>query len=322
MRPIDEFFGPDDRTNSRAAVRGEARRQRRRRNTITVVLVCALVAGIIGGLIFALTRSGGGPTVPELVGLSYEEAEKELEKAGLSIEADPDQDTESMEAGELGKKTVDDQDPKEGTKVEKDTFVTVTLKGVNNYEEKPVAEEDEDEPVIPEPATPELVPPLDGAPLYPFTKDASISCGRWPAGSQDYPCFGAARDNNARIHAGIDVYPQAGEGAPTKAMKDGTVLKVAPFYTRYTGEVTYGLLVDHGDFVANYAEVKPPSIKAGDTVKQGDLLGYISGTKQVPFEKYTPGTTDWISGWYGEKPVNLLDATGMMMKVYDISPGT
>ncbi|MBU4174199.1 MAG: PASTA domain-containing protein, partial [Actinobacteria bacterium] len=307
-----------DRTNTRATVRGETRRQKRRRNTITVILVCALVAGIIGGLVFAMTRSGGGPTVPELVGLSYEEAEKELEKAGLSIEPDPDQDTGGMEAGELGKKTVDDQDPKEGTEVEKDTFVTVTLKGVSSNEEEPVAGEDEDEPVVSEPVTPELVPLLDGAPLYPFTKDASIACGHWPAGSQDYPYFGAARDNNARIHAGIDVYPQAGEGAPTKAMKDGTVLKVALFYTRYTGEATYGVLVDHVDFVANYAELKPPSIKAGDTVKQGDLLGYISGTEQIHFEMYTPGTTDWISGWYGEKPANLLDATEMMLRVYGL----
>lgn len=322
VKQIGDFFEPDDSVHTRTAVRGEMRRRRRRKTTIAVIVACALVVGITGGLIFAFSRGGDGPAVPNVVGMSYQEAERELENARLDIDIDPEQDTRSMDAGELGKATIDDQDPEEGSRAEEGTLVTVHLKGIEDYPEEEPDDNNETAQQAPEEVAPELVPPLDGPPLYPFTKDPSIACGQWPAGSQDYPYFGAARDNNSRIHAGIDVYPPAGEGAPTKAMKDGTVLKVAPFYTRYTGEVTYGVLVDHGDFVANYAELQPPTIKAGDGVKQGDLLGYIGGTRQLHFEKYTPGTTDWISGWYGKKPVNLLDATGMMLRVYDISPGT
>ena len=163
-------------------------------------------------------------------------------------------------------------------------------------------------------STREMEPPMDGDPIYPFTREESIACGHWPPGSLDYPYFGAPR-SNSRIHAGIDVYPPAGEGAAVRAIKDGTVIKVGLFYTRYTGEKTYAVLVDHGDFVANYAEVRPPALVAGSTLEMGDLVGYISGTRQLHFEMYTPGTTDWLP-WYGEQPANLLDPTQMMLELY------
>lgn len=324
VKPITDLLEQGDRVHTRAAVRGEMRKQKRRRTTIAVVVVCALAVGITGGLIFALSRGGGEPKVPGVVGMSYQEAERELENTGLDIDIDPDQDIRDMAAEEVGKATIDDQNPKEGSTAGEGTMVTVHLKGIEDYpEEQPEEQPEEAQPAEPETqeaTAPALIPPLEGRPLYPFTKDASITCGHWPSGSQDYPNFEAARDNNSRRHAGIDVYPPAGEGATTKAMKDGTILRVATFYTRYTGEVTYAVLVDHGDFVANYAELQPPTLKAGDKVKQGDLLGYISGTEQLHFEMYTPGTTDWISGWYGAKPANLLDATEMMLQVYGIGP--
>lgn len=163
-------------------------------------------------------------------------------------------------------------------------------------------------------AAPALIQPMDGAPKYPFTKDASIACGHWPQGSLDYPYFGAPRERT-RIHAGIDIYPPAGVGTPVKAMKAGKVIKVEVFYTRATGEQTYGVLINHGDFVANYAELQPPSVKVGDAVGQGTLLGGISGTQQLHFEMYTPGTTNWLQ-WYGAQPANLLDPTAMMLQLY------
>ena len=165
-------------------------------------------------------------------------------------------------------------------------------------------------------ATPRIACPLDGTPRYPFTRDASIACGHWPPGSTDYPYFGAPR-NGTRLHAGVDIYPPAGVGSPVYAIEDGTVLKIEPFYTRATGEVTYAMLVDHGDCVVNYGEVQPPSLKVGARVGRGQMIARVSGTVQLHFELYTPGTTSWLS-WYGAQPANLLDPTPMMLEAFGL----
>lgn len=47
------------------------------------------------------------------------------------------------------------------------------------------------------------------------------------------------------------------------------------------------------------------------------MIGHISGTKQLHFEMYTTGTTEWV-WWYGEQPANLLDPTGMMLELYGL----
>jgi len=161
----------------------------------------------------------------------------------------------------------------------------------------------------------DLVAPLSSKLKYPLTKNESISCGRWGNKSQDYPYFGAPRDRNTRNHAGVDIYPQEGVGAPVKALADGTIIKIAPFYTRANGEVTYGVLVNHGDFVVNYAELKRPDIKVAAVIKQGQKIGVISGTKQLHFELYTKGTTDWLR-WYGKQPDNLIDPTDMLLTLF------
>jgi murein DD-endopeptidase MepM/ murein hydrolase activator NlpD len=163
-------------------------------------------------------------------------------------------------------------------------------------------------------STADLAAPVDDALAYPFTKDASIQCGRWKRNSQDYPYFGAPRNRNARKHAGIDIYPAQGEGTPVKAMKAGKVIKVALFYTRANGEKTYGVLIDHGDFVANYAELKKPDIKVAHVIEQGQTIGRISGTGQLHLELYAAGTNDWLR-WYGDRPLNLLDPTPVVMGV-------
>ena len=158
--------------------------------------------------------------------------------------------------------------------------------------------------------------PVDGPPLYPFTRDESVACGHWPPGSTDYPYFGAPRAGT-RLHAGIDIYPPAGAGAPVRAMKAGTVVKTGLFYTRWTGEQTFAVLVDHGDFVANYAELRPLDswVAPGAAVSRGQVIGSVSGTVQLHFEMYTPETITW-SSWYGAQPANLLDPTAMMLGLY------
>lgn len=167
----------------------------------------------------------------------------------------------------------------------------------------------------------DVTPPFDGPLKYPFTKNDSMECGRWRSGSQDYPYFGAPRDGNARRHAGIDLYPLQGAGTPVKAVRDGKVIRVAPFYTRRNGEVTYGVLVDHSDFTANYAELKKPPISPGAIIKQKQIIGVVSGTNQLHFELYKPGTKNWFS-WYGSVvPPGLIDPTDMMIRVFDMKSG-
>lgn len=166
--------------------------------------------------------------------------------------------------------------------------------------------------VVPENA---LITPFEGGLLYPITPNESIACGKWPAGSLDLPYFGAPRENG-RKHAGVDLYPVGGESTPIRTMKNGTVLKVELFFVRSTGEKTYAVLVDHGDMVVNYAELQPPVVSAGRQVSAGELLGNLSGTEQLHFEVYSPGTTNWCP-WYGDKPANLQDPTAMMLELYN-----
>jgi murein DD-endopeptidase MepM/ murein hydrolase activator NlpD len=165
----------------------------------------------------------------------------------------------------------------------------------------------------------EIAPPFDGALKYPFTQYDSQRCGYWRPGSQDYPYFGAPRDGNTRYHAGIDLYPVKGAGTPVKAMKDGRVIKIAPFYKRRNGEITYAMLIDHKEFVANYAELRKPALMAGTIVKQSQIIGFISGTRQLHLELYKPGTEHW-SSWYGNMPLHLIDPTDMMKGIYRKNP--
>jgi murein DD-endopeptidase MepM/ murein hydrolase activator NlpD len=162
----------------------------------------------------------------------------------------------------------------------------------------------------------DITPPFNGPVKYPFTKNDAIKCGHWRSASQDYPYFGAPRGGNTRKHAGIDLYPAKGVGTPIKAIGDGKVIKVAPFYTRRNGEVTYAVLVDHNDFVANYAELKKPSLSPGSMIKQKQIIGVLSGTRQLHVELYMPGTKNW-SSWIGSKmPANLIDPTDMMIRIF------
>ena len=181
---------------------------------------------------------------------------------------------------------------------------------------QPVASESPQAPAPAAPApspAPAQVAPVEGSPIYPFTRDGSVGCGHWSSGSTDYPYFGAPRENG-RLHGAIDIYPPGGRGTPVKAIKDGTVLQVIPaFYTRADGEVCCGILLDHGDFVAFYGEMMSPALlSVGQTVKAGQQIGAVSGTVQLHFEMYTPGTRA-RGNWYGSQPSNLEDPTQYML---------
>ena len=141
--------------------------------------------------------------------------------------------------------------------------------------------------------------------------------GTLEIGIRDYPYFGAPRDGNDRRHAGIDLYPVKGAGTPIKAIQDGKVIRIAPFYKRRNGEITYALLIDHKEYVANYAELRKPTLVTGAVVKKKQTIGLLSATKQLHFELYRPGTAAWMSwSWYGEMPPNLIDPTDICNRLY------
>jgi murein DD-endopeptidase MepM/ murein hydrolase activator NlpD len=161
----------------------------------------------------------------------------------------------------------------------------------------------------------EIASPFDSALKYPFTKRDSRKSGHWRSKSEDYPYFGAPRDGNSRRHAGIDLYPVTGAGTPIKALQDGTVIRIAQYYKRHNGEMTYALLIDHKEYVANYAELIKPTLMTGAVVMKEQIIGFLSGTEQLHFGLYKPGTTKWLK-WYGKIPQRLLDPTDMMTKVF------
>lgn len=118
--------------------------------------------------------------------------------------------------------------------------------------------------------------------------------------------FGGDRTSKGRYHAGIDLLMP--EGTPVKAIKDGKVVAIMPFCT-YCSAVNYLLLVDHGDYVANYGEVIP-EVSIGQEVKSGQRIATVSGVGMCHFELYKPGTTTNYRWYVGQpKPDQLLDPT-------------
>lgn len=100
--------------------------------------------------------------------------------------------------------------------------------------------------------------------------------------------FGSPRDSGHRKHAGCDLY--AAVGTPVLAVADGRVLAVYSFY-----QGSWAVEVDHKSFVVRYGEVSkdiPPGIKAGQTVKRGQVVGRVGHLAHVThsmlhFEMYS-----------------------------------
>lgn len=84
--------------------------------------------------------------------------------------------------------------------------------------------------------------------------------------------FGAPRSQGKRKHAGCDIY--APPGTPVHAVADGKVLSFRPFYLG-----SWSIVVDHGEFVVRYGEVKSKlaqGVAVGGRVKKGQVLGEVS----------------------------------------------
>lgn len=90
--------------------------------------------------------------------------------------------------------------------------------------------------------------------------------------------FGLKRVFNGKPrnpHGGLDI--AAAEGTPIQAAADGRVLLAEDFF--FSGNVVY---LDHGEGVITYyAHMKEHKVKAGDQVRQGEVIGLVGMTGRV-----------------------------------------
>jgi murein DD-endopeptidase MepM/ murein hydrolase activator NlpD len=119
-----------------------------------------------------------------------------------------------------------------------------------------------------------LPPPTRTPPQPPASTAPALDKMRWPVSGKVSSGFGRRK---RRLHAGIDIpMPQ---GTPIVAAQDGVVLKVIAAKSKgYRG---YGnaVLIDHGSgIVTMYAHCQSVSVKAGQRVKQGEVVGLVGNT--------------------------------------------
>lgn len=288
------------RVETRRAVRARIRRKKRRRNIIIFSIVAvSLLAFLLLNPWWPFKLTSSETSSKDAGTTSLEEGSLEAEEEDRESEDEEPEEPESGQVSSAPQASVPESTAPEET---------------------------------PQPQVEPRYPPVDGSLVYPFTRDGSIACGHWESGSLDYPYYGAPREGS-RLHGAIDIYTTGatatdGGGMTVRAIKDGTVLEVIDnFYQRSaTGERTKALLIDHGDFVACYCEIRgqpnelgtPLSLAAGDHVEGGRVIGYISGTKQLHFEMYAPGTTS-RTNWYGATPpACLMDPTDFVLSLYGL----
>ncbi len=100
----------------------------------------------------------------------------------------------------------------------------------------------------------------------------------WPVTGRISSIFGLRRffnEQERRPHSGLDI--AASEGTPIKAAANGTVLDAGNFF--FSGNMIY---IDHGQgIISLYAHLSKITVKPGDVVKQGDIIGEVGQTGRV-----------------------------------------
>lgn len=100
----------------------------------------------------------------------------------------------------------------------------------------------------------------------------------WPVTGRISSIFGLRRFFNGqerRPHSGLDI--AASEGTPIKAAANGTVLDAGDFF--FSGNMIY---IDHGQgIITLYAHLSKISVKPGDVINQGDIIGEVGQTGRV-----------------------------------------
>ncbi|MFH1151422.1 MAG: N-acetylmuramoyl-L-alanine amidase [Actinomycetota bacterium] len=136
-----------------------------KRNAMIVAGAVLAVGVLAGGLVLFYVLFAGGNRVPNVVGLTYDQARKRVEAAGFYIEIDPMQDS----SGKCGDLEVTEQDPKAGTDAGEELMVTVRLKGLHETPEfsgvqstTPLSPSPEPQPEQPAASAPAPAPPAGG----------------------------------------------------------------------------------------------------------------------------------------------------------------
>jgi murein DD-endopeptidase MepM/ murein hydrolase activator NlpD len=97
----------------------------------------------------------------------------------------------------------------------------------------------------------------------------------WPVNGKVSSGFG--RRGKRHFHAGIDIpMPQ---GTAIAAAQDGVVLEVSTTKSKKYRGYGNAALIDHGNGIATmYAHCQSISVKAGQRVKKGDIVGLVGNT--------------------------------------------
>jgi len=100
----------------------------------------------------------------------------------------------------------------------------------------------------------------------------------WPVTGRISSIFGLRRffnEQERNPHNGLDI--AAAEGTPVKAAATGKVIDAGDFF--FSGNMIY---LDHGQgIISLYAHLSEISVKPGDVVKQGDIIGKVGHTGRV-----------------------------------------
>ena len=145
-----------------------------------------------------------------------------------------------------------------------------------------------------------------------------------------------------RYHCGIDIY--APSGSEVISIDNGIVIETGIFTSpnkiKYWNQTKYVLIQNQDDLFCKYAELGSLSVKTNESIKAGQLLGYVgtvlnikkitklspqyiqkikydNNTSMLHFEIYTSKpheTKKYLGGnWFGNnKPINLINPNNYM----------
>jgi murein DD-endopeptidase MepM/ murein hydrolase activator NlpD len=107
-------------------------------------------------------------------------------------------------------------------------------------------------------------------------KDIYVATPRgFPVPGKITSCFGNRIDpisGEMELHSGIDI--SANLGSPIKATADGVVS-----HSGWTQKSGFVVVLEHGSgFTTVYAHNKANTVKVGQKVERGDIIGYVGST--------------------------------------------
>ena len=109
-----------------------------------------------------------------------------------------------------------------------------------------------------------------------------------------------------RFHCGIDIY--APYGSEVLSIDDGTVLDTgiftSPDLIPYWYETKYVLTENQDGIICKYAELRDTVVKINESVKAGQLIGYIGTVLNI--KKITKVSPQYIQEIKKKKTLNML----------------